>query len=279
MDENTEYERFAREIYQGLIKADGINTIDVKHNVKLRGKSGQEHQIDVYWEYELAGVKHKVAIECKNYKSPVPIGKVRDFHSVLSDLNNVAGIMLTKVGYQKGAKDYASHYGIELKELRNPTQEEGKIAEIKLNFNISIHRTLYLIDKQWAKINSFPLERMREFYDLFSPELNPKGCDKYYLPLQTPQNASIINGYDEIITTLKELDRKSFEEKDHNSEFIYTFENAFIDTKDEGKVKIKEVKICNIIKNETNIIDVDARYFIKAILKDAISGNMKIITI
>lgn len=53
MDENTEYERFAREIYQGLIKADGINTIDVKHNVKLRGKFGQEHQIDVYWEYEL----------------------------------------------------------------------------------------------------------------------------------------------------------------------------------------------------------------------------------
>jgi len=42
----------------------------------------------------------------------VSIGKIRDFYGVLSDLNNVAGIMETKIGYQKGAKEY----GITLKE-------------------------------------------------------------------------------------------------------------------------------------------------------------------
>lgn len=60
----------------------------VQHNVKLKDKSGCEHQIDVYWEYEIAGNKHRVAIECKNYNSLVPIGKVRDFKGVLENTEN-----------------------------------------------------------------------------------------------------------------------------------------------------------------------------------------------
>ncbi len=137
MNPNTEYEKFAQEIYQGLVDADVVKTTDVKHNVKLVGKSGQAHQIDVYWEYEIAGVKHKVAIECKNYNKAVPVGKVRDFYGVLSDLNSVAGIMVTTVGYQEGAKEYASHYGVSLKELRVPNWGEAIIGEIQINFDIS----------------------------------------------------------------------------------------------------------------------------------------------
>ena len=101
MNSDIEYEKFTQEVYQKLVNADVVKTTEVKHDIKLTGKSGQEHQIDVYWEYEIAGVKHKVAIECKNYNRTVPIGKVRDFFGVLYDLNNVAGIMVTKIGYQE----------------------------------------------------------------------------------------------------------------------------------------------------------------------------------
>ena len=86
MNNSTEYELFTREIYQQLVDADTVKATKVQHNVKLEGKSGQKHQIDVYWEYEIAGVTHKVAIECKNYSKPIAIGKVRDFYGVLSDL-------------------------------------------------------------------------------------------------------------------------------------------------------------------------------------------------
>ena len=70
MNQNTEYEKFTQEIYQQLLNTDfgNVKTVEVLHNVKLRGRSGQEHQIDVYWEYEIAGLRRKVAIECKNYK-------------------------------------------------------------------------------------------------------------------------------------------------------------------------------------------------------------------
>ena len=167
MNPNTEYEKFAQEIYQGLLNEESIKAIQVQHNVKLRGKSGQLHQVDVYWEYELAGVNHKVAIECKNYNKPVSVGKVRDFYGVLSDLNNVNGIMVTKVGYQKGAKEFATHYGINLKELRLPNKEESIIGRLELNLNISITRRLFLLDDEWAK-SSINLEGYRKYLMFFS---------------------------------------------------------------------------------------------------------------
>ncbi len=61
MNQNIEYEKFTQEIYQELSNARGITT-NVEHNVKLTGKLGQKHQIDVYWEYKIAGVQYKVAI-------------------------------------------------------------------------------------------------------------------------------------------------------------------------------------------------------------------------
>jgi hypothetical protein len=137
MNANTEYEKFTQEIYQGLINADGVTTIKVQHNIKLEGKSGQAHQIDVYWEYEYAGVKHKVAIECKNYNGTVSIDKVRGFYGILSDLNNVAGIMVTKVDYQAGAKKYAESYGIVLKELRAPKDKDWE-GRVKARLLLSI---------------------------------------------------------------------------------------------------------------------------------------------
>ena len=115
MNTNTEYEKFTRELCERLALYKGLLSSSVQHNVKLRGESGLNHQIDVYWEYEKNGEVHRVAIECKNYSYGVSIGKVRDFYGVISDLDNVKGIMVTTVGYQKGAKQFANHYGISLK--------------------------------------------------------------------------------------------------------------------------------------------------------------------
>lgn len=73
MNPNIAYEKFTQEVYQELVNTDVVKTTVVQHNVKLKGLSGCDHQIDVYWEYEIAGIKHKVAIECKNYDKLVPI--------------------------------------------------------------------------------------------------------------------------------------------------------------------------------------------------------------
>ena len=88
-ESSLEYEKLAQEVYQALHDAEGFNTVNVQHNVKVLGKSGCKHQIDVYWEFKITGETHRVAIECKDYSSCVSVGKVRDFFGVIHDIGNI----------------------------------------------------------------------------------------------------------------------------------------------------------------------------------------------
>ena len=65
MNDNIEYEKFAQEIYNEILKNLYVKNIDVKHNVKLTGKSGQKHQIDVYWEYQYDNTTFKIVYTSK----------------------------------------------------------------------------------------------------------------------------------------------------------------------------------------------------------------------
>jgi hypothetical protein len=138
VEKGTEYEQFVQDVYQAIVSAEGVETIKVEHNIQLGGNSGCEHQIDVYWEFRLAGQTYKTAIECKAYNQNVSIGKIRDFYGVLVDVPGLTGIFATLVGYQSGAKKYAEHYGISLKELREPTDADwqGRIQDINLNLHV-----------------------------------------------------------------------------------------------------------------------------------------------
>lgn len=282
MNPNIEYEKFTQEIYQELVNTDVVKTTEVKHNIKLTGKSGQEHQIDVYWEYEIAGVKHKVAIECKNYNSAIPIGKVRDFFGVLYDLNNVAGVMVTKVGYQEGAKKFASYYGINLQELRKPNKGEGIIGETILNFDINIRHCLFLVDEEWAIAKNLNLQNYREKLDFMSNldwsprKLHTQWSNATHIPLET-KDSYIRNGKGKTITTLDELNSRLPTNFEKNSDRTFTFQDAYVDTTSWGTVKIKEIKYTHEKENQTRIISIDAQDFIKAILKDVISGEIKLI--
>ena len=138
----TDYELFVQGVYETVLKAEGVQNVSVAHNIKLPGKSGCEHQIDVYWEFKLAGQVYRTAIECKAFNTEVSIGRVRDFYGVLADVTNLNGIFATLVGYQSGAKQYAEHYGIALKELRLPTPDDwaGRIKDIVINIHILVSK-------------------------------------------------------------------------------------------------------------------------------------------
>lgn len=191
----------------------------------MEGKSGQKHQIDVYWEYEIAGITHKVAIECKNYNKPIAIGKVRDFYGVLADLNNVAGIMVTKAGFQKGTIQFAREHGISLKELRNPTREECIIGEVVTTTSANIRHTLFLVDEEWATKNGYDFHAYRRRLNMF------RGEDQMKFILHIPIGGKDKNIYDasnKVITSLDELEKKI--PADHNmvDEITFTFEDAYV---------------------------------------------------
>ena len=228
MNLNIEYEKFTQEIYQELVNADVLKTTEVQHNVKLKGRSGQEHQIDVYWEYEIAGAKQKVAIECKNYNKNVAIGKVRDFYGVLCDLNNVAGIMVTKVGYQKGAKEYASEYGISLIELRIPNPGEAIIGEVELNFDIAVRRCLFLVDPNCSETDKFSVSKYKKSLDLMSLNNESFWASATHIPLELVDR-NVINSNGVTIITLEKINDEL--PKDSNSDIVFKYEDAFVNTK------------------------------------------------
>ena len=202
MNDNIEYEKFTQEIYNEILKNLYVKNIEVKHNVKLTGKSGQKHQIDVYWEYQYDNTTFKIAIECKNYNHTVSIGKVRDFFGVLYDLEDVKGIMVTKKGYQEGAKKFGEHYGIDLMELREPEEGEAIVAETTLTIDSSVNAT--------------------------------------HIPLTTKEN-KIRNAKDEIITDIQKLEEELPENCEQNKDYVFPFDDAYIKT-DCGNIKIKEIK-------------------------------------
>ena len=273
MNPNIEYEKFTQEIYQELVNADVLKTTCVQHNVKLKGRSGQEHQIDVYWEYEIAGTKQKVAIECKNYNKTVGIAKVRDFYGVLCDLNNVAGIMVTKVGYQKGAKEYASEYGISLKELRTPNLGEAIIGEVEMNFNISVRRCLFLVDADYAETDKFSVYQYKRRLDFMRIDRTSRWINATHIPLELIDR-NIINSNGTTITTLEKIEKEL--PKDSDSDIVFKYEDAYVNTR-WGKIKINEIKYEYEYKNEKKIIAIDAQDFVKAILKDALNGEIRMI--
>ncbi|MDO7908814.1 restriction endonuclease [Paenibacillus sp. JX-17] len=115
-DKGKKFEELVHYVYQSLLSLEGRD-IQVSRDIKILGKSGSLHQIDAFYEFELVGVNHKVAIECKNHARAITKGSVQEFYAKLNDLDNCIGIMVSSSGFQEGAEVFAKHYGIELLSL------------------------------------------------------------------------------------------------------------------------------------------------------------------
>ena len=111
---STEYELLVRDLHQSLLTTSLVRSISVEHNAKIRGKSGALHQIDVYWEFEAAGVRYKTCVECKHHNRNVSKSAVAAFVAILQDIGNATGVFVTTIGYQPGAKAMAEAGNIRL---------------------------------------------------------------------------------------------------------------------------------------------------------------------
>jgi hypothetical protein len=266
MDNNIEYEKLTREIYQHLLEEEGL-TVEVKHNVKIKGKS-TKNQIDVYWEYSLAGVKHKVAIECKNYNRRISKNIITSFNSVLTDIGNTNGIIVTKIGFQKGAKEFGDYHGINLIELREPRPEDwkGRFKVIETHVKaiaFDVKKWFVELDYDWCKaripqdkLNSIEVVISGMNYDIWIYQEDGKEL-KNFKQLQ-----------DEL-----PFDENSLVDNKHT----FKFDNGYINSENFGLVKIIGVHLrYDTIINKAVWID-DSEKITQAILKNVTTGEMKFI--
>jgi hypothetical protein len=130
----TPFEIIVQKIYQSIVNFDcddkGYKKIDVQHNISLVGKSGNSHQIDVYWAFELAGHTYKTIVEVKDWKTPVKKEQLHSFKSLLDDIPGFpVGYFVSKSGFQEGAINFARLHGIKLVQIeeQNHTLKIGII--------------------------------------------------------------------------------------------------------------------------------------------------------
>jgi hypothetical protein len=111
------YERFTQNVIEALV---GVN---VHHQRVYVGRISQRKiKIDVSFNYTIAGANLLFLVECKCYDHSVPVNDVEEFYTKIGDIGAHKGIMVTTVGFQKGAIKTARGYGIALALLTNEPQ-------------------------------------------------------------------------------------------------------------------------------------------------------------
>jgi hypothetical protein len=106
MNSGIELEKHVQQVYSALLNMKDEGII-VGQDVQIVDKFGRSHQVDVYYQFEKAGITHKVAIECKDHGRPVDNGQVAKFFGKLMNAGNIQKVMISRLGYQKLAKEIA----------------------------------------------------------------------------------------------------------------------------------------------------------------------------
>lgn len=191
-----DYEKIVQSIYQQILdESDGVETITVQHNVIMRGKSGSNHQIDVYWEFVKAGITYRTIVQAKEYKQKVTQGLLIQFAGVIQDLPiGTQGIFITTEGYQKGAIQFASHNGIKLCLLKK--SNENGLGIYMSHFTRHVSNICVKTQSEESEVNEIEdaessciipyeqfiffnkLRQQNSIYDILAKEFEKQDCFK-----------------------------------------------------------------------------------------------------
>lgn len=135
-EKSDEYERLVENLVADLVPRAGVTTERIERDVQVAGRS-TSNQIDVLWDLTDAnGQPTRIVFEAKSHKRPIDQGRLHAFRSVVDDIQDdgrpVSGVMVTTVGYQKGARSVTSTYGLVVLELRAPTAADmaGRVESV-----------------------------------------------------------------------------------------------------------------------------------------------------
>lgn len=128
-----DFEDHVQYVYQTLLSLGGYNIVVAK-NACLMGREGAEYQIDVYYEFEVAGIRHRVAIECKNTKRRLERNDVLAFKAKIGEFSDVIGVIVSASGFQSGAKVFAERNRISALSIEE-IPSIGKLLGMRLRHN------------------------------------------------------------------------------------------------------------------------------------------------
>jgi len=122
-------------------------SVKIYTNHKLRTLGGSLREFDIIIKTTINNIEICIAIECKDYKRPVPVDKIEAFNSKCCQFMEISKrVFVSSSGYQSGSIETANHFGIELYTLDNLDRELIPNIlnliridrQIRINYDISI---------------------------------------------------------------------------------------------------------------------------------------------
>lgn len=112
MKNGATFEDYIHYVYGTLLNLKG-EQVQVSKRTTFRLPHGETYEVDIFYEFVHVGVRHRVAIECKDWKRPVDQGRILEFHQKIKNIGNeVVGVFISRAGYQDGAVRVAERHGI-----------------------------------------------------------------------------------------------------------------------------------------------------------------------
>jgi hypothetical protein len=107
-------EDYIESVFRVSLKNEFLKKFKIEKNHVEVGREGDECKFDVFYEFILAGIPHKAAIECQYYDQRITVEMVRNFKAKIDACNNITGFILATKSYNVDAKKYADRLGIKL---------------------------------------------------------------------------------------------------------------------------------------------------------------------
>jgi hypothetical protein len=96
----------------------GLKNYKSTHRELIPGPDG-EYEIDIVASFESLGLNFKTLIECKNYKRKVEREVLLALHTKKESLGAQKAVLVTTVGFQTGALEFAKSHGIAAMVFKN----------------------------------------------------------------------------------------------------------------------------------------------------------------
>ncbi|WP_254410959.1 restriction endonuclease [Dyadobacter diqingensis] len=267
-----QYEIYTKLIFESFLSR-SPEVENIAHDVKLLGRSGVRHQIDVYFEQIIKGERKKFAVECKNLGRDVELGMMRDFYAAIEDIGDLTGIFISKTGYQMGAANYGDNKDIRRMELRAPKlcDWEGRLKNVTVEILITeptnIQRNVSF-DNDWL-IENF--NRLREQLEKYKGVISIDGLN---------EQLSICDRSGGKIKSFLDMDNEirlvSRDDGSYTHEFL--FDDGYLYHSDMGWLKVHCVGYkFDWLTTHVETVSISADDVVDAVLKDISSNEIEFI--
>jgi hypothetical protein len=150
----------------------------VTHNAKVVGKlSETSRQVDVLVEQSIGQYRIRIALDCKDYKTPVDVKAVEEFHGLMVDIGAHRGALVCPAGFTKSAKKRAKKLEVE---LFSPADTDPHKWQVSLALPAICDFRATRIAFGISSSAPMPMRLPERFYDLSVLDENGANLGKIY---------------------------------------------------------------------------------------------------